>query len=118
MCIRASHDTENGRLPRHESSVTGGGRHAAASRLPAQAAFCLRDTVDMCGRHVLGLIARLPLDAAAQARKLRLRHGHTGKDGVEGGAEIPPADRDSVAGAGAVELATIDEPAVGVEQEE
>src|SRR5664280_2129369 len=104
--------------PGTSPSVTGGGRHAAASRLPAQAAFCLRGTVDMSRRHVLGLIARLPLDAAAQARELGLRHGHTGKDGVEGGAEIPPADRDIVAGARSVELATIDEPAVGVEQEE
>jgi hypothetical protein len=73
---------------------------------PERPDFGLRGALEVSGRHVVGLVARLPLDAAAQARELRLRHGHTGKNRVEGGAEIPPADRDIVAGAGAVELSS------------
>src|SRR5579863_4010605 len=60
--------------------------------------------------------ASLPLDVAADAGALVLGDGAAGQDGVDGGAEVFAGDGDAVAGAAQVELATVGEAQVLVEE--
>jgi hypothetical protein len=64
------------------------------------------------------LVSRLPLDVAADARRLHSRHRTSIEDRVTGGAEITPADSHGISRATAVELTAINEPASGVEEKQ
>lgn len=59
-----------------------------------------------------------PFNVAAYAGVLILGDGFSGGEGFECGAEVAAGDGDVVAGAAGVELATVDEGAGGIEEEE
>src|SRR5688500_10699109 len=60
----------------------------------------------------------LPLDVAADAGDLLLRRLVAGQDSIDGGPQIAAGDRNSVGRPAVVKLAAVDEPLLGVVQEE
>src|SRR5512132_1115996 len=67
---------------------------------------------------LVGLVARAPLDAAADARHLVLGHRSAPERRVDRGAQIRAGHRSSVAGPAVVELTAVDETPISVEEEE
>lgn len=61
-------------------------------------------------------MTRLPLDAAADARPLSTIDGLTREHGLDGGAKITAGHRFAIAGTTIVQLPTIDEPTVMIEE--
>jgi hypothetical protein len=68
--------------------------------------------------EILRLVARLPFDVAADARLLFRRDRLARKHCIEGGPQIAPGNGNAVLGAAVVELTTIDQFPLLVEQEE
>ena len=68
--------------------------------------------------EVIRLVARLPLDVAADTWLLILRDGPAGQRPIHRGPQVRARDGDGVAGPAVVELAAVDEPTIGIEEEE
>src|SRR4051812_85282 len=67
---------------------------------------------------IFRLVARLPLDVAADARLLRRRYRRAGEHRIRGRTQVGAGDRMTVARPALVELTAIHEAAIAIEQEE
>src|SRR5579884_1344996 len=74
-------------------------------------------TVGGLGGAVLGLVARFPLDVAADAGNLVARDGLVRQYGRDGAVEVVAGDWLVVARPTGIELAPVDQPALAVEEE-
>src|SRR5688572_23755618 len=73
---------------------------------------------DSGSAEVVGGVARLPFDVAADAGALVGGAGPAGPEGVDSGPDVLSGHGDAVAGAGPVHLAPVDQAAGAVEEEE